>query len=96
MPADQFESDITVQFCILMFGGGATVLFTAESRAAPLKPQDQTAVTFRSREVMTLVHNAVCKSKSESCSSTQQISAEPDPQRVWKKEEEEVTVVSWL
>lgn len=96
MPEDQFESDITVQFCILMFGGGTTVLFTAESRAAPLKkPLDQTAVTFRSREVMTLVHNAVCKSKSESCASTQQISTEPEPQRVWK-EEEEVTVVSWL
>lgn len=72
-----------------------------ESQAAPLKKPyfssvDQTAVTFSCSEVITLVHNAVCKSKSGGCASTQQISAEPEPQRVWKEEEEEVAVVSSL
>lgn len=59
------------------------------------KPQDPTAVALRSSEVTTLVHNAVRKSKCESCSSTQ-ISAEPEPQRVWKEEKEEVVVVGSL
>ena len=76
-------------------------MFTAESQAATsVKPYltslDPTAVTFRSSEVtITLVHSAVCESKGGSSSSTQQISAEPEPQRVWK-EEEELAVVSSL
>lgn len=60
------------------------------------KPQDPTAVALRSSEVTTVVHNAVRKSKCESCSSTQRISAEPEPQRVWKEEKEEVVVVGSL
>lgn len=67
----------------------------AASLKKPYLTSPPSAVTLRSSEVITLVHNAVCKSKSGSCWSTQQISAEPQPQRVWK-EEEEVAAVSSL
>lgn len=66
---------IPVFSCLVV---GLPFLFTAESQAAPLKnfylvTLDRTAVTFRCSEVIILVHNAVCKSNSRSCSSTQQI-----------------------